>query len=90
MDRDDVDRERAVAVLDTEEAAVCSDHVLVETWRLLARWVGWHVADRAWSVMLHGDVHVEIVGRGDLERALTPARHSEASSSHWSIAHPSS
>lgn len=70
VDRDDVDHERAVAVLDSNEPKVSSDHVLVELWRLLAHRVGWTIADRAWVSMLAGDMHIEIVGREDLERAL--------------------
>lgn len=70
VDRDDVDHDRAVAVLDTDEPKVCSDHVLVETWRLLAHRVGWHIADELWATMLGGAAHVEIVGTADLANAF--------------------
>lgn len=74
IDRDDVDHGRAVSALDSDEPRVSSDHVLVETWRLLAHRVGWRIADRFWSTMLDGDVHVEIVGRRDLDDALAVRR----------------
>jgi predicted nucleic acid-binding protein len=70
IDRDDVDHTRAVVVLDTDEPKVSSDHVLLETWRLLAHRVGWTIADNFWQAMLGDAAHVEIVGRGDLDAAL--------------------
>lgn len=74
IDRDDADHARAVEVLDTTEPKVSSDHVLLETWRLLAHRVGWAIADDFWQTMLDGAAHVEIVGRGDLDAALKARR----------------
>lgn len=80
IDRDDVDHVRAVSALETDEPKVSSDHVLLETWRLLAHRVGWTIADRFWETMLAGAAHVECVERGDLDAALhTRQRFSDQS-----------
>lgn len=70
IDRDDVDHVRAVAALDTDEPMVSSDHVLLETWRLVAYRMSWTLADNFWESMLGGAAHLAIVGRGDLEVGL--------------------
>ncbi|MBW3605397.1 MAG: PIN domain-containing protein [Actinobacteria bacterium] len=89
IDRDDVDHERAVAVLDTGEPKVSSDHVLLETWRLLAYRVGRTIADRYWAAMLEGAAHVEIVGRGDLDVAFDVRHRSDDKPFRWPTAPPS-
>lgn len=52
-----------------DERRVLSDHVLVETWRLLAHRLSVTAAERWWTGVRAGVAAVEIVGEGDLERA---------------------
>ena len=47
-----------------------SDHVLVETWLLLARRLGRHAAERYWESPRAGAVLVEPVSAADLEVAF--------------------
>ena len=60
---------RAKAVLQTGERLVTSDHVLVETWRLVAHRLGRPVAQRLWAGIRAGGADVETVGASDLEMA---------------------
>ena len=66
--RDDRSNARAKEVL-LDERRVLTDHVLVETWRLLAHRHSWDVADRWWGGIRAGVAEIEMVGEVDLERA---------------------
>ena len=48
---------------------VTTDHVLVETWRLLAHRMGRHAAERFWEGLRGGAADVVPVGPADLEAA---------------------
>ena len=69
VDRGDVGHERARAVLDGDEALVCTDHVLVETMLLVSRRAGWQIAERLWQGLRGGLVRVEPTVHADLDRA---------------------
>lgn len=64
----DRNNSRAKELLEGEQRVI-TDHVLVETWRLLAYRHSTKVADRWWSGVRSGIALVEIVGAVDLERA---------------------
>lgn len=57
-----------------DERRVLTDHVLVETWHLLAHRHSEHVAERWWDGIRDGVAEVEIVGSVDLERAWEVGR----------------
>lgn len=57
-----------------DERLVLTDHVLVETWRLLAHRHTAAVADRWWEAIRSGVAAIELVGAVDLERALEVGR----------------
>lgn len=69
-DEGDRDNERAVEILRANEVRVTSDHVLVETWLLIARRLGRTAAGRWWRTVRAGAASVEPVGPGDLEVAF--------------------
>ena len=69
VDRGDVGHERARAVLDGDEALVCTDHVVVETMLLVSRRAGWPVAERLWQGLRCGLVRIEPTVLADLDRA---------------------
>jgi predicted nucleic acid-binding protein len=52
-----------------DERLVLTDHVLFETWRLLAHRHAPAVADHWWGAIRGGVAELEIVGVADLERA---------------------
>lgn len=66
--RGDRDNERAKGLL-RGERRVLTDHVLVETWRLLAHRISPAIADQWWGGIRGGVAEVEPVGETDLERA---------------------
>jgi len=57
-----------------DECRVLTDHVLVETWRLLAHRHSERVAEHWWDGIRGGVAEVEIVGAVDLERAWEVGR----------------
>jgi predicted nucleic acid-binding protein len=57
-------------VLARAERLVTSDHVLVETWLLIAHRLGRTVAERYWEGVRSGAAHVEVVNGADLEAAF--------------------
>jgi predicted nucleic acid-binding protein len=57
-------------VLARDERLVTSDHVLVETWFLIAHRLGWDVAEQYWEAIRGGAAHVESIGAADLEAAF--------------------
>ena len=72
-DRGDRKNTRAKEVLAGGERLVTSDHVLVETWFLLASRVGPGAAERYWEAVRAGAATVEPVGAPDLEVAFAIA-----------------
>jgi uncharacterized protein len=52
------------------ERLLTSDHVLVETWLLIAHRVGWAAAERFWGALRSGAASVEPVSAADLEVAF--------------------
>lgn len=56
-------------LLQSADALVTSDHVLVETWLLLLRRLGFQAAERFWEGIRAGVARVELVGHGDVEVA---------------------
>jgi predicted nucleic acid-binding protein len=50
-----------------------SDHVLVETWLLIAHRLGWEAAERFWEAIRSGAAAVEAVTAADLETAFAVA-----------------
>jgi predicted nucleic acid-binding protein len=65
------DRSNASAktVLDSGEALVTSDHVLVETWLLIRARLGRRAAEGFWEAIRGGVARLEAVTLGDLEAA---------------------
>lgn len=60
---------RAATLLSEEERLVTSDHVLVETWLLVASRGHRHAADRFWAQLRGGVARVETVTASDLSSA---------------------
>jgi predicted nucleic acid-binding protein len=69
-DRGDRSNERAKRVLSAGERLVTSDHVLVETWTLLAHRLGRDAAERWWEAIRSGAASVEPIIAADLEVAF--------------------
>jgi predicted nucleic acid-binding protein len=69
-DRGDRSNERAKRVLASGDPLITSDHVLVETWLLLAHRLGWSAAERHWEGVRRSLVSVEPVTAADLEVAF--------------------
>jgi uncharacterized protein len=69
LDRSDVSHGRAVAVLTDADRLVCTDFVLVETWRLAAHRLGFDVAERFWDSLRRDRAIVETVTPADREAA---------------------
>ena len=72
-DRGDRSNARAKQVLTAGERLVTSDHVLVETWLLLAHRLGRDAAERYWEAVRAGAASVEPVTAADLEAAFAVA-----------------
>ncbi|MGB6505026.1 MAG: PIN domain-containing protein [Xanthobacteraceae bacterium] len=62
---------RAKMVLSSVADPLLSDHVLVETWRLLKSRIHREAAERFWSQIRQGAVPIEKITALDLERAWT-------------------
>src|SRR2546423_10396226 len=69
-DRGDRSNARAKHVLSAGERLLTSDHVLVETWFLLAHRLGRASVERFWQAARAGAASVEIVIAADLDVAL--------------------
>jgi len=69
VDADDTDHRRATELLSRAESLLTSDHVLVETWRLLRVRTGRAVAERFWAAIRAGTAEVELIEAADLELA---------------------
>ena len=68
-DTDDSSSERARELLMGETDLLTSDHVLVETWRLLRDRLGFEAAERFWDGLRLGPAAIEPVREADLEGA---------------------
>jgi uncharacterized protein len=68
-DRGDRSNDRAKRVLSAGDRLVTSDHVLVETWILLAHRLGRDAAERWWEAIRSGAASVEPIIAADLEVA---------------------
>jgi predicted nucleic acid-binding protein len=73
-DRGDRSNDRAKQMLTAGEQLVTSDHVLVETWLLLAHRLGHPVAEGWWDAVRMGAAAVEPVTAADLEVASAIGR----------------
>jgi len=61
--------DRAKLILAKLDAPVMTDHVLVETWRLIRNRVHRHAAERFWNGARAGAVAIENVTAADMEAA---------------------
>lgn len=68
-DEDDVQNDRARAVLSSGEPLLTTQHVLVETWLLIRRRLGRPQADAFWAGLRRGVAVLEQVTTADLENA---------------------
>ncbi len=69
-DRGDRSNKRAKRILSSGEPLVTSDHVLVETWLLLAHRLGRNAAEWYWEAVRSGAASVEPIMAADLEVAF--------------------
>ena len=68
-DRTDSGNATAKAILVSGEALMTSDHVLVESWRLIQRRLGHLAADHFWAGIRAGSLDLAVVGSADHEAA---------------------
>lgn len=68
-DRDDRHHSRAREVLGDQEALLTTDHVLVESWRLMRDSGGYASAERFWAGIRGGMANVEVVLPADMDTA---------------------
>lgn len=68
-DRGDRHNRRAKQLLTMDEPLVTSDHVLVETWRLIHHFISAHAAETFWHGLRSGVATVEQTTSADLETA---------------------
>lgn len=83
LDRADRSHERATGLLSDERPLVCTDFVLVETWRLAAHRLGFDVAERFWDGLRPGRAALEPVRPADREAAWSVGRRYPTSASRW-------
>lgn len=69
LDAADASHAPTAKLLGEHTPQLTSDHVLVETWLLVARRLGFEVAEAFVREALDGGVAIEIVSRADLEKA---------------------
>ena len=69
VNRSDRHNIRAKQLLGTEEALVTSDHVLVETWRLIHHFISPGAAESFWEGLRRGVAAIEQTIDADLEAA---------------------
>ena len=67
--RSDRRNSRAKTLLATAEPLVTSDHILIETWRLLHHFVSAEAADRFWDGLRSGVAMVAVTTEADLQAA---------------------
>ena len=68
-DSSDIDNARARSILSAGESLITSDHVLVETWKLLRSRIHRKAAERFWEALRCGAAQLEPVGAADWESA---------------------
>ena len=68
-DRGDRQNRRAKKLLAIDEPLVTSDHVLVETWRLLHHFISANAAETFWAGLRNGAATIEQTTWADLEAA---------------------
>ena len=68
-DRGDRQNDRAKRLLATDEPLVTSDHILVETWRLVHHFVSADAAETFWDGLRGGVAAIEQTTSADLEVA---------------------
>jgi len=68
VDASDIDNGRARRILSANELFVTTDHVLVETWKLVHHRLGRRRAEKFWEGLREG-ASIEVVGTADLETA---------------------
>ena len=68
---DSGDRQNSAAkrLLATDEPLVTSDHVLIETWRLIHHFLSAHAAETFWAGLRNGVAAIEQTTSADLEAA---------------------
>ena len=71
INRRDTHNEIAKSILSSVSNPVLTDHVLVETWRLVNSKIDRRTADRFWSAIRNGAAALEKVTLADLESAWT-------------------
>jgi len=69
VDSGDGAHARAARILGSGEALVTSDHVVAESWSLVAKRLGWRVAERFSEELRDGAAEIELVTLADLEEA---------------------
>jgi uncharacterized protein len=69
VDSNDVAHSRATQILSGADRLLTSDHVLVESWRLIRARAGFATAERFWQELRESRTAIEIVLRGDLDNA---------------------
>src|SRR5436305_11242152 len=67
----DAHNEVAKSILSSVSSPVLTDHVLIETWRLVNSKIHRAAADRFWSAIRNGAATLEKVTMADLEAAWT-------------------
>lgn len=73
-DSDDVGNARAKEILSAGEPLVTTDHVLVETWKLMRWRIHREAAEAFWAGLRSGVARLESVGDADLQAAWTIGR----------------
>ncbi len=68
-DRGDRCNAAAKGLLQTPETLVTTDHVLIETWRLIHHFISAHAAERFWGGLRSGVATIEQTTSADLEAA---------------------
>lgn len=67
--RNDRQNERAKQLLSMDEPLVTSDHVLIETWRLIHHFISVDAAENFWNGLRRGIATIEQTTSADLEAA---------------------
>jgi predicted nucleic acid-binding protein len=68
-DRGDRQNARAKRLLTTDERLITSDHVLIETWRLIHHFISAGAAETFWGGLRSGVARIEQTTSADLEAA---------------------
>jgi predicted nucleic acid-binding protein len=65
----DAHHKAAKRVLSEAPRLVTTDHVLIETWRLICHRISWSAAESFWDGLRQGVAEIEMVGLADLQVA---------------------